>query len=71
MKMLDKIKANIEIIVMSVVLFNICMTLLHGLLGVVKNYTATKVDNKAWKIVGRLVRAGQKAIDYSVANKAH
>lgn len=69
--MLEKIQGNILIVVMSVVLFNICMMLLHGLLSVIKNYTKSKWDNKAWKIVGKLIVVGQKAIDYGVANKAH
>lgn len=69
--MLEQIKNSIVIIVACAVLFNICMMILHGFLGVVKNYTATKADNKAWKIVGKLISAMQKAIDYSVANKAH
>lgn len=56
---------------MSIVLFNICMMLLHGFLSVIKNYTKSKWDNKAWKIIGKLIVVGQKAIDYGVANKAH
>lgn len=69
--MLEKIQSNMVVIVMSIVLFNIVMTMLHGLLGVIKNYTKSKWDNKAWKIVGKIIEAGQKAIDYSVANRAH
>lgn len=73
--MLEQVKQNIglvlAIVISSVVLFNVCMMLLHGLLGILKNYTASKWDNKAWKIVGKLINVGQKAIDYSVANKAH
>ena len=69
--MLEQMKANVEMVVFSIILFNIVMTIIHGLLGLVKNYTVSKVDNKIWKFIGKLMGVGQKAIDYSVANKAH
>jgi len=56
---------------MSVALFNVCMMIIHTLLGAIKNMTASKIDNKVWKFIGKVIVGLQKAIDYGVANKAH
>ncbi len=73
--MLEKIQLNVQNVIflsiISMVLFNILMMWFHAFLGAIKNYTATKWDNKAWKIIGKLVGGTQKAIDYGVANKVH
>lgn len=73
--MLEKIQLNIQsviiIAILSMVLFNVVMMFMHGLLGVFKNYTQSKLDNKVWKLIGKLIGGTQKAIDYGVANKAH
>lgn len=69
--MIAKIQENILVVVMTLVLFNVCMMVLHAALGSIKNYTSTKLDNKAWAILGKFIAGIQKSIDYSVANKEH
>lgn len=69
--MLGKIQENVLVIVMCLVLFNVCMMVIHAGLGAIKNYTQTKLDNKAWMILGKFISGIQKSIDYGVANKEH
>lgn len=69
--MLEQIQELLPVIIACVVAFNFFLSGLHKALNVIKDKTKSKIDNKAYAIIGKISEVMQKIVDYIGMNREH
>lgn len=69
--MLEQIQELLPVIIACVVAFNFFLSGLHKALNVIKDKTKSKIDNKAYTIIGKISEVMQKIVDYIGMNREH
>lgn len=67
----EKFAGLITVVIAVMVGFNMMLMGLHKILGAVKDKTQSKVDDKAFEVLGKVTGVAQKAIDFISANSKH
>ncbi len=67
-KLADSAQGIILLVVITVIGFNVAMTALAKCLGWIKDKTASKVDDRAYEIITRVLKALQVGLSWASAN---
>lgn len=62
---------HLDSIIAALVIFNVAVSATQKVLEVIKDKTATDVDNKMYEFIGKYAGYIQKGIDWISANREH
>lgn len=68
--MIDQMQELMPIIIAGVIAFNLMLSGIHKGLEVLKDKTASKADDNAWEIIGKILSVLQKIVDFIGMNRA-